>query len=295
MTGDPPAYPTRPNNFFATDFCRSLVDGDYPSSLGASVCWLLTVIVLEEHKAKYRRAVLFFNNQLVKETACGSVDTLDRNRTKAIKAGLLHYVPGRRMCPGRYWVIDPVGQRVTDFEDQADGNLRTGAEQTGFSSAPVRNPLTLSHSPAPSSPDGPSDTSGAGSTKTETKTKKKTKPAKGKSKKPKRPKSEDGAAHQAFVSVFCDLWQAKYTVPYSFAGKKDGKAMKWFREQLRGDAAWFRRIVTAYLAATEPFFRGHSVGKLLLEFSRFKADAANHSASRSNTNTIADAEKNGML
>lgn len=101
----PPTYPRRPR-FFACKFVRAMAKVCLANDLTPDCCWLLTVIAHTEDAAGYR-AVTFHNGQLVALTGFGSVDKLKRERAKAVAAGWLHYVPGRRGIAARYWVLIP--------------------------------------------------------------------------------------------------------------------------------------------------------------------------------------------
>jgi hypothetical protein len=100
------AYPKRPK-FFAHKFCRLLFKQCVANEIGAEACWLLTVIAHAEDARHYTGAVTFFNSQLLSVVGLGSADALERVRRKAIEGGWLHYEPGAKRTPGRYWVTIP--------------------------------------------------------------------------------------------------------------------------------------------------------------------------------------------
>ena len=100
-----PEYPTRPR-FFATKFIRAMVKVCVATEHGPEVFTLLTIIVSTEDAAHYRRPVVFLNDQLA--SVCGvTMKQLYRVRERAVAAGWLHYVPGRRKVAPRYWVVIP--------------------------------------------------------------------------------------------------------------------------------------------------------------------------------------------
>lgn len=141
----PIAYPKR-QKFFAHKFCRAMLKMCIANELGADVCWLLTVIAHTEDAGGYRKPVTFFNSQLASVCGFGSIDKLERARKKAISAGWLNYIPGRRDAAPRYFVVIP--DRFSDLDDlpSDDGrneygcttaerpqNDRTGADETAGS------------------------------------------------------------------------------------------------------------------------------------------------------------------
>lgn len=76
--------------------------------------------------------------------------------------------------------------------------------------------------------------------------------------------------HAEFVRVFCDAWTERYGDIYPFAGGKDGKHVKWVRDQLADDLSRWRGIVEAYLGDDDPFYAGHPLGMLVSQFAKFK-------------------------
>ena len=108
-----PTYPARPP-FFAMRFVRAMVKTCVATEHGADVFALLTIVATTEDAAHYRRAVVFLNDQLA--SVCGlSLKQLKRVRERAVSAGWLHYVPGRRGVAPRYWVTIP--DHAADLDD----------------------------------------------------------------------------------------------------------------------------------------------------------------------------------
>lgn len=101
-----PSYPKR-ESCFAFRFCRSLAKRVVANELGSAMCWMLTAIVMQEDARRYSGAVTFYNEQLLPICGFASVGVLDRCRKKAIAAGWLHYEPGGKGRPGKYWVLAP--------------------------------------------------------------------------------------------------------------------------------------------------------------------------------------------
>lgn len=123
-------YPKRPK-FFSHRFCRVLMKACAANEIGPEACWLLTVIAHTEDAKGYRGAVTFFNSQLQAFVGCGSDDSLNRTRAKAVRAGWLHYEPGGKGKAGRYWVEVPDQHRDWDdlpSDESLDCNTDTAAE-----------------------------------------------------------------------------------------------------------------------------------------------------------------------
>lgn len=127
--------PQRPR-FFAIRFVRLIEEIGLANQIGPASAWLLAVVAAREDASRYQGPVTYYNGQLLAALGLGSVDTLDRVRSKAVGSGWLSYQPGGRGRPGSYRVVVP---------DRYAGYLRTGAEvsadQTAeetFTSAPVR-------------------------------------------------------------------------------------------------------------------------------------------------------------
>jgi hypothetical protein len=99
------AYPAR-QPYFAHKFARLLVKTCAAQEIGTGGCWLLTTIVHTEDAARYRRAVTWRNEQLAPVLGM-SPATLVRVRQQCIDEGWLHYEPGVKRKPGKYWVTIP--------------------------------------------------------------------------------------------------------------------------------------------------------------------------------------------
>jgi hypothetical protein len=108
-----PTYPERPRVFIA-QFVRRMTKEIVAARLGSDVFVLLATVVGQEDACGYRRAVYFYNSQLM--GICGwSEERLARVRTKAAEAGWLHYRPGRRGVMGTYWVlVPPLAEAIDD-------------------------------------------------------------------------------------------------------------------------------------------------------------------------------------
>jgi len=101
-------YPERPA-FFAQKVTRLLVKTCAAQDMGQAATLLVVVVAATEDAARYRRAVTFYNEQLMPLLGIQKWVSLDRARKAAIAAGWLHYEapPKGKKSPGRYWVTVP--------------------------------------------------------------------------------------------------------------------------------------------------------------------------------------------
>ena len=60
----PAVYPKRPK-FYANQFCRLLTKSAAAQDLGPEACWLLTIVVHQEHSKWYGGPVTYYNDQLM--------------------------------------------------------------------------------------------------------------------------------------------------------------------------------------------------------------------------------------
>jgi hypothetical protein len=138
-------YPKRPQ-YFACKFVRLLTKKCVANDLGPQVFTLLCVVVHQEDARGYTDSVGWYNSQLMPVAGLNSVDVLDRVRRKAIEAGWLHYTPGGKNTPGRYFVTIPECYQDTDDLPTDEGNdgalfrsdAEVTAEQSGDDSGSVR-------------------------------------------------------------------------------------------------------------------------------------------------------------
>lgn len=100
------AYPKR-ERFFAHRFVRLLAKTCAAQDIGPDGCWLLAVIAHLEDSKRYSASVSFYNAQLMAVMGFTREHTLIAARTRAVKAGWLHYEQGAKRQPGRYWVTIP--------------------------------------------------------------------------------------------------------------------------------------------------------------------------------------------
>lgn len=108
------AYPAR-EPFFAHRFVRVLTKSAAVQELGTEAAWLLTVVAHQEDAKRYSGPVTYWNEQLMPLCGFASKGRLVRARERAVAAGWLHYEPGAKGQPGRYWCQVPESQQsLTD-------------------------------------------------------------------------------------------------------------------------------------------------------------------------------------
>lgn len=110
-------YPTR-ESYFANRFIRLLGKTCAANEIGCGAFTLLVNVVMTEDAKRYSAAVTFTNEQLMPICGFSSNEGLSTARRKAVDAGWLHYEPGRKGVPGRYWALIP-----SPFDDLPDGSV----------------------------------------------------------------------------------------------------------------------------------------------------------------------------
>lgn len=101
------AYPKREGTHFAHRALRLLVKTAAAQEIGPTAVALVMTVAMTEDSARYRRAVTFYNDQLLPLVGVTKWDSLDRARRKAVAAGWLHYENRGKRLPGLYWVTIP--------------------------------------------------------------------------------------------------------------------------------------------------------------------------------------------
>jgi hypothetical protein len=148
---EPETYPPR-EPFFSHRFVRLLAKVCAAQDIGPAGAWLLTVIVQTEDAAHYKRAVTWYDAQLLPILGVDSQKTLARIRNKAVEAGWLHYEAGCKGRVSRYWVMIPEqAQDLDDFpSDEGEppihgesaviftGNRESNRERNGNESGTMR-------------------------------------------------------------------------------------------------------------------------------------------------------------
>jgi hypothetical protein len=103
-------YPKDRPQFFAQKFIRLMVKTALATTLGPEAFTLLAVIATCEDAIRYRRAVNFYNGQLMPLVGVKTWNRLERIRQACVDTGWLFYVPPKRGShrPGEYWVTVPL-------------------------------------------------------------------------------------------------------------------------------------------------------------------------------------------
>lgn len=138
------AYPKDRPPFFAQKFIRLMAKTDLATTLGTEAFTLLAVIATSEDAIRYRRAVNFYNGQLMLQVGVRTWNRLERIRQACVDAGWLYYVPPKRGShrPGEYWVTTPL-------ESQDLGDAPNDEDVLTFSGQPtiIRNRLSNEDQP----------------------------------------------------------------------------------------------------------------------------------------------------
>ena len=90
--------------------------------IGAVGVLLATVIATTEDAAGYRRAVTYFDGQLLPLLGLTSQKALANAREKCVQAGWIHYEHGRKGVAGRYWTTVPVHAKGLDQSPTDEGH-----------------------------------------------------------------------------------------------------------------------------------------------------------------------------
>lgn len=118
--GDVPAADTPPARYPQRGSCyahrhqRLMAKVCAAQQIGAAAAWLVTTIAHQEDAKRYSGPVTFFNEQLMPILGVASRSSLVRARQKAVEAGWLHYEPGGKGRPGKYWVTTPPAAAALD-------------------------------------------------------------------------------------------------------------------------------------------------------------------------------------
>lgn len=107
-------YPQRPK-FWANRVIRKMNKSCAANEIGPEGFTLVSTIAMTEDAKRYLAAVTFFNGQLMPITGLRSESRLDRTRKRCIETGWLHYEPGTKSTPGRYWTLIP--EHAEPFSD----------------------------------------------------------------------------------------------------------------------------------------------------------------------------------
>lgn len=119
-----PSYPKRGTSFFAIRYMAYVLRCGIGMEHGCEAVALLLAVSLTEDKTRYSKAVCFWNDQLTAYLGC-RVERLIAIRKRVIDAGWLHYEPGRKGIPGKYWVLVPGGDE--NLNDASLGENSVGS------------------------------------------------------------------------------------------------------------------------------------------------------------------------
>ena len=114
-------YPQRPK-YWANRVIRKMNKSCAANEIGPEGFTLVSTIAMTEDAKRYLAAVTFFNGQLMPITGLRSESRLDRTRKRCIETGWLHYEPGTKSTPGRYWTLIP--EHAEPFSDAARREAR---------------------------------------------------------------------------------------------------------------------------------------------------------------------------
>lgn len=93
---------------------------------------MLTVVAHQEDAKRYKGGVTYWNEQLMPLCGFGGRTRLVLARDKAVRAGWLHYEPGKKARPGIYWTIIPPQYEDlpdTPMDESSDDFIRTEIER----------------------------------------------------------------------------------------------------------------------------------------------------------------------
>lgn len=111
-------YPTR-EKFFAQRFHRIMAKLCIAQEVGSLGYAILSVVVSQEDACRYRKAVTYYDSQLMPLLGCKSDSQIVKTRRKLVSSGWLHFEPGRKGVPSSYWVTIP--EQFKDVEDTGIG------------------------------------------------------------------------------------------------------------------------------------------------------------------------------
>lgn len=141
---DLPAYPQRPQ-FYALKYLSWLIDAGVVEEVGCDGFALLTAIVLQEDRLRYKRHVNFWTSQLCKSLNV-SRQTLVTVRNRVVRAGLLAYQPGARQRPAKYFTTgmdldsDEILSKSLTQSDEILSKPLTQSNQNLITSIPIPIP-----------------------------------------------------------------------------------------------------------------------------------------------------------
>lgn len=106
MSDGPVTYPVRTPHF-DREVLRALLERGAAATIGADGVLLVLAIVAAEDRARYAGPVAVWNTALQQQIGARSPDTLERVRSRCVRAGWLSYTPGSRSRAATYFVVIP--------------------------------------------------------------------------------------------------------------------------------------------------------------------------------------------
>lgn len=92
---------------WALQVIRALQKTGAANHIGRDAAWLITTIAALEDTKRYTGEVGFWNGHLMDATGFGSKQSFLNARARAVKAGWLVYVEGRKGVSAKYWTAIP--------------------------------------------------------------------------------------------------------------------------------------------------------------------------------------------
>ena len=126
-------YPANRPKFWAMQYIRAMTKTCAANEVGSLGAFLCSVIATTEDASGYRRAVTYWDGQLLPITGAKNEKAMALARTNCVKAGWLHYEPGAKARPGKYWTTMPLHAVGIDDHPTDEG------EQTGSQTDHIGN------------------------------------------------------------------------------------------------------------------------------------------------------------
>ena len=120
-------YPTNRPKYWAMKYIRAMGKTCAANEIGPLGAYLCSVIATTEDASGYCRAVTYWDGQLLPIVGANNEKALALARTNCVKSGWLHYEPGRRGVPGKYWTTLPIHAMGIDDHPTDEGN-ETGSQ-----------------------------------------------------------------------------------------------------------------------------------------------------------------------
>lgn len=143
-------YPRR-EAYFAHRFLRLLTKTAAAQELRPEVCWLLTVVAMQEDSKRYTEPAKWYLEQLAPICGFKSKQTLVTAIGRAVEEGWLVYFHGSKTRPGRFWVSIP--ERFTSLDDgpcdESALSPKNGRNALRIADESLTNPLRMGSASIP--------------------------------------------------------------------------------------------------------------------------------------------------